>query len=213
MSTVCENISWANFEAGAKFLGSPKPYLKIGESLCLWGKYLVSPLALRCEAAAGFLKSLAAPLVIVETVSAGCKLRSYAIDLLDGTDRRFDEVFSKGVVNVGGFAGNACKSVSWLGKMNFLLLSEIVAFRIGVAGAVLSLAKAAMDLLLKTLDVLPLVLSGQEVEMDMGIKYVKAVLGTLLSVLALHAIYQATAAGAFLALVIGSCANLLDVLV
>lgn len=204
-----EDLNWANLELGAKFLTSPKPYLKIGESLFSWGSYVLPPVADKCAAASLAIKSAVAPLALIETISAGCKLRTYVIDVQTG-EQEFEEIFANGVINVGGFAGNICKSVSWLSKMNLLFLTEAVAFRVGVVGAICMLAKSSIDLLVKTMTFLPNVMTGEDVTLEEGIKFIKAVIGTILAVLTLCAMYQATAVGTFLALLLGSCSNLLE---
>lgn len=207
------DLAWSNLEWGAKLLRTPKPYFKMGESVFRWGAYVLPSVAPQCEAIASAVKTAISPVAIADAVSSGCKLRTYVIQTQASQDQRFGEIFAKGVMHVGGFAENVCKSVSFLNRMNFLTLANAMAFRINLIGGICSLAKSSIELVIQSRDLIPLIINGDDIESNQRVEYVKSVLGAIFSILSLCAIYQPTPVGAFLMLLVGSGLNLADVFV
>jgi len=213
MAAICgcgPEISWQRVEATAKYLTSPKPYLKVGETASSWGRYILPSLTSECEGVAAFIKSFIAPFVLLETVSATCKLRAYTLDVQNGKYTDFAQGFIQGAIAVGAFVAKGFKSVTWLNKMQAIVLKETIVFRLGVISSLCSFTKASLELFMKSFELLEVVSAGDDPSQEDAIKCMKALIETVLHFLSLWALYQATAIGAFLSVLFGTCATVMD---
>lgn len=205
-----EELSWERVEKTAKYLTTPKSYLKIGEIIALWGKYILPSFTNECENVIAFIKSCSAPFVLLETISATCNFRTYTLKTQDGKYEDFGSAFAHGVVAVGSFVGKSFRSIVWLDKMQAIILMKAIVFRLGVIGSFCLYAKAPLELLMKSFVLLEEVSEGNNLTQDDIVKCMKIFIEITLYILSLGALYQTTGIGAFLSLLFGTCATILD---